>query len=99
MSPRSSNDVNYLESQERYSHQSRSETRYQSDPDKKELYQSDKFFKFCEKTDHSISGSFKRQSNKIRQAISESRLENCGEPKFGTRKILGNFLQKKRFTK
>ena len=44
MTPKSANEVNYLESQKRYSHQSRSQKSFQTDPDIKELPQ---FHKLC----------------------------------------------------
>ena len=49
MTPNSSNDVNYLERQERFPRQSRSQTRYQKDPNNKELPQFQKICKYCRK--------------------------------------------------
>ena len=55
MTPKSSNNVNYLEPQERYSHKSRSQTRYQTDTDYKGSPQFNKFCKYCTKKSHSLS--------------------------------------------
>ena len=55
MTSQSSIDVNYLGSQERYSHQSRSQTHHQADPNKEESPHFKKFCMYCKKNGCSIS--------------------------------------------
>ena len=66
MTPKSFNDVIYLEPRQRYSHQSRSQTRCQTDPHDKESLQFIKFCKNWSKDDHSTLRCFKRESNNYR---------------------------------
>ena len=54
MKPKFSNVFNHLETQERYSHQSQSQTCYQTDPDSKESLQMRKNCKFCKKRGKSV---------------------------------------------
>ena len=63
LTPRFLNEVHYIEPQERQSHQSRSQTRFQTDPD---IEYSPQFNEVCRRNGHSISRCFKRQNDKYR---------------------------------
>ena len=64
MTPKCSEDVEYLEPQERYSHQLGSQTQYQTDPQNNESPQFKRFCKRCRNNGQSISRYFERHTNK-----------------------------------
>ena len=83
MTPDSSKDVNYLEPQDNYYHQSRSQARYQTDVDNKEPPHLDNCCRNGGKNGHPTSPCFKRQTNKYRQMNLESRQQYVAQPKSG----------------
>ena len=81
MTPRFLNEVHYLETQERQSHQSRSQTRFQTDPD---IEDSPQFNEVCRRNGHSISRCFKRQTDKYRRFTFKYRQHYDAQPKSAT---------------
>ena len=93
MTPKSPNQANYLEPKARYSHQSRTQTRFQTDPDYKKTPEVKKFCKNCRKKGHSISRCFKRKSNKSRQVNFESIQQYDAHSISATQKMLEDFFR------
>ena len=91
MTAKSPIEVNYIKHQKLYSQQSRSQTRFQTDPDNKESQQFDRFCKKYRKNDHHFSVGFKRQYKTYRQINFESRQQNDAQPKSATQ----NMFEKK----
>ena len=87
LNPKFSNEVDYLKPQERYFHLSRSQTKYQTDREKKETPQLKKTCNNCRKNGLSISRCFKRKTVKNRQVNSESRQQYDAQSKTDTQKM------------
>ena len=93
MTPKTSNDVNDFEPQERHSQQPRSQARFQTVSDNKESPKSSKFYKYCRRNGHSFSRCFKRHTKKPCQINLESRQQNDAEPEAAAQKMFRDFFK------
>ena len=93
MTPKFSNEVDYLKPQERYFHSSRSQKSYQTDRENKETPQLKKICNICRKNGLSISRCFKRKTVKNHQVNSESRQQYDAQSKTDTQRMFEVFFK------